>query len=373
MPTQSHFKQTTAADAMRAIAALPPASRILLVGATDTGKTAFAREAINYLTNSAGVAVALIDADIGQSEIGPPGTVGLTIVSPNPDRSPLASLHSLPLADAFYVGATAPPGHLLDILAGVSRHAQTASRELCPEGRLLIDTPGYTTGPAARALFRSLIAAVEPALLLGFAYGDELAPILGLLSHRAPPPVVALLRPGPEVGRKSAAVRSARRSARLAHFLAGASPLTLCWDSLDLLNSPLGSGTPLAPHLVKFIGNALGPECLYAEKAPDGALYAILSGQTQRSAGLAAIEEQFKTRHIALVPESLFHGLTCGLLDSGARFLNIGLIQSVDYLRRAFVVHTAVRRPEAVAQLVLGSFRARADGRELGSLRPGSV
>lgn len=368
----SRFSETDPAGALRAIGALPTGSLVLLLGAADTGKTTFARDAVNSAL-SAGAPIALIDADIGQSEIGPPGTIGVSVARPGEIPSPVSSLHSMPLADAAFVGATAPPGHLLPMVAGVVRMAHAASRELGGEGRILVDMPGFIAGPSARALTYALAQALEPALVLGFARKDELLPVLSLFRHLARPPVVAIARPGAEVGRKSAAVRSARRVARLAHYLAGVAPIPLSWDSLDLINSPLGGGVPIAPHLAKFIGNMLGTPCLYGERAVDGALYAILAGPPAKSSGVGAIEEQFKTRHITVVPETHFKGLLCGLADPRGHFLGIGLIERLDYLHRAFVVQTPVRRPEAVAQVTLGVIRARPDGREIGHIRPGSV
>lgn len=373
MAFEARQTQTDTTEALQAIAALPEGSRILLIGGTDTGKTTFARGAINFLAGERAIAAALVDCDIGQSEIGPPGTIGIAVVRPGDERLPVASLHSLPLLDAAFVGATAPPGHLLAMLSGAVRMASVAERDLDGRGRVLIDTSGFIAGPAARALLHAMGQALDPALILGFARADELAPILDLFGHIAAPPVVAVIRPGQEAGRKTAAVRATRRTARLAHFLAGASPIAVPWDSVDLVNSPLGAGAPLAPHLLKFIGNVLGSQCLYGERAADGALYAILERTPAKTGGLGALEEQFKTRHIAIVPRGHFQGLICGLAGPRREFLGIGLIQQVDTIRREFTVLTPVRRAEAVAQVTLGVVRARPDGREIGSIRPGSV
>lgn len=365
--------QTDTAEAKHAIAALPAGSRVLLLGGTDTGKTTFAREAINFLAGERSLRTALLDADIGQSEIGPPATVGVAVARPGDASLPLASLHSLPLLDAAFVGATAPPGHLLALLAGLVRMARAAEITLAGDGRLLIDTPGFIAGPAARALIHAIVRTLEPALILAFARAEELSPILGLFEHVAPPPVVALIRPAAEVGRKSAAVRAARRAARLSHFLNGAAPLVVPWHSVDLVNSVLGAGAPLAPHFLKFISNTLGSSCIYAQREPDGAIYAILDRAPAKTAGISAIEEQFKTRHLTIVPQNHFQGLVCGLSDSRGRFLGIGLMQQVDYIRRTFHMLTSVPRSEAIAQVALGAFRARPDGREIGHIRPGSV
>jgi polynucleotide 5'-hydroxyl-kinase GRC3/NOL9 len=358
---------------LQAIAALPAGSLVLLLGGADTGKTTFARQAINFLAGEKGLPVGLVDADIGQSEIGPPGTIGAAAARPGDNRLPLVSLHALPLLDAAFVGATAPPGHLLSILSGVVRMANTAGRTLCGEGRVLIDTPGYIAGPAARALVHAIAQALDPALILGFDRAGELSPILELFAYLSPPPVLAVIRPSAEIGRKSTSVRAARRAARLVHFLNGAVPLAVPWDSVDLVNSSLGAGAPLAPHLLKFIGNMLGSSCLYAQRQPDSALYAIVERTPAKTAGIGAIEEQFETRHITVVPQSHFEGLVCGLSDAHRRFLGVGLIEQVDYLHREFSILTCVRRREAIAQMALGAFRARLDGREIGHIRPGSV
>ena len=72
---------------------------VLLLGATDTGKSVLARELLNRGVR-AGKSVALVDADIGQSDIGPPATIGLGIpdapvtdLAQVPPRRPISGRH----------------------------------------------------------------------------------------------------------------------------------------------------------------------------------------------------------------------------------------------------------------------------------------
>src|SRR5882724_8235066 len=67
---------------LEAIRALPAGGVALLVGATDRGKTTFAAMAAAILAGELSK-VAVVDADIGQSEIGPPGTVGMAAARPD--------------------------------------------------------------------------------------------------------------------------------------------------------------------------------------------------------------------------------------------------------------------------------------------------
>ncbi len=78
---------------------------VFLLGGIDTGKTTFGVELAARAT-AAGIPSAIVDADIGQSTVGPPTTVGLKLcrgmsaVTPDTVRA----------ADALsFVGSITPP------------------------------------------------------------------------------------------------------------------------------------------------------------------------------------------------------------------------------------------------------------------------
>ena len=56
----------------------------IILGATDTGKSTLAKFLIFNLCKR-GLKVALVDADIGQSFLGPPTTIGFSIFKSDPD------------------------------------------------------------------------------------------------------------------------------------------------------------------------------------------------------------------------------------------------------------------------------------------------
>lgn len=58
---------------------LPQARLLILVGAVDTGKTTLTTCLANR-SLALGYKTAVVDADVGQSDIGPPTTVGLGLL-----------------------------------------------------------------------------------------------------------------------------------------------------------------------------------------------------------------------------------------------------------------------------------------------------
>lgn len=140
----------------------------LLLGGADTGKTTLALALAARIAQSRPVAI--VDADIGQSHIGPPSTVGWAIVdNPNFDLSAIE-----PSGIAF-VGDITPVGHLLQFTAALTRCVEQAAKlaEV-----ILIDTPGFIAGPPASALWWTVQHALKPDVIIAVQRANELTDIL---------------------------------------------------------------------------------------------------------------------------------------------------------------------------------------------------
>jgi polynucleotide 5'-hydroxyl-kinase GRC3/NOL9 len=140
----------------------------LILGAVDTGKTTLAAALSSRLAQSHSVGI--IDADIGQSHIGPPATIGWAVVNkPDVDFSQITP------DGISFVGDITPVGHLLQLTAAVTHSVQQVSRvtEL-----IIIDTPGFITGPAAAALWWTVQQILRPKLILAVQRSNELSDIL---------------------------------------------------------------------------------------------------------------------------------------------------------------------------------------------------
>ncbi len=189
----------------------------LLLGRADTGKTTLARGLATLLTVSGPTAV--IDADIGQSHIGPPTTVGWAVVGKtvaaqarmNDWEGP--DLAQLDPAGVAFVGSVAPNRHLLQFTGAIMR-AVNSSRTLAD--LVIVDTPGFVDGPAAAALWWTVCQVVKPRWIVAVQHDEELSPILsGLIRDNCR---IIQLRPPQGISAKSPEQRRRFRSERFAAY-----------------------------------------------------------------------------------------------------------------------------------------------------------
>jgi polynucleotide 5'-hydroxyl-kinase GRC3/NOL9 len=123
------------------------AARVTLVlGATDTGKTTLVTRLAGALA-AAGRSVGVVDADLGQSDVGPPTTVGLGRV-----RQPIAHLADAELIALEFLGATSPARCMRETAEATARLVRRALDLGCD--RVLVDTSGLVAGPFGVALKR---------------------------------------------------------------------------------------------------------------------------------------------------------------------------------------------------------------------------
>ena len=66
----------------------------MLIGAPDTGKSTLAREILRQ-SIAKGKAAALVDADVAQSTVGPPGCVGLKWIRTSDDLTNISEADAL--------------------------------------------------------------------------------------------------------------------------------------------------------------------------------------------------------------------------------------------------------------------------------------
>lgn len=181
--------------------------RIMMIGASGLGKSTFCRFLAARLL-AVHPRVAVIDADLGQKDIGPPTavTLGFPAEPENWGRLDPAELH--------FVGATDPCRHFSAVAMGVVRLARRAG-----DAPVIIDTSGLIRGPGL-ALKSQKIEAVEPDLLVVLEKTSEAAAILSANPH------VAALRIAPSAlarNRSQGQRRAARREAFTRHFADAAS------------------------------------------------------------------------------------------------------------------------------------------------------
>ncbi len=190
---------------------------VFLLGGLDTGKTTFALELLKR-ARAAGVSAALVDADIEQSTVGPPTTVGLRFT----DDLEELSRENLVAADALgFVGSLHPREHLLPLVTATAklvRRAREAGAAL-----IVVDTTGFVAGIYGQTLKFFKMDAVRPDHVVGFERGGELEALVGMAQRFTSAEVVEL-EAADQFASRSAEERVAFREQQFAaYFATGAS------------------------------------------------------------------------------------------------------------------------------------------------------
>jgi polynucleotide 5'-hydroxyl-kinase GRC3/NOL9 len=352
-------------DALRG---LPDGGTALLVGSTDRGKTTFAALAARTLADAVSGRVAVVDADIGQSEIGPPGTVGLAWARPD-----LVKLHDLKPAGVYFVGAFAPNPAVLELVVATGQ-AVAAARNAGAK-RILVDTTGFVAGPAARRLKVSKAQTVRPDLIIALSRNGELDSLLTAMRAATGAAILGLDVPA-TVGRKTQNVRSTRRLTRMASALEGTREIALPLAEVATVGATLGSGEPLPPELVRWSANALRFPVVHAEKG-DGSLTLFLDGPPPRPGweeGNGFVADHFGVRTLRVLSLRQHEGVLVGLHEEGGRLRAIGRFLGFDAERKEMrIAAPPPAAPELIRLAAFGRVRIGADGAFVSDVRPGEI
>lgn len=183
---------------------------ILLLGTTDSGKSTLARHLLRELTGRR-LTTALVDADIGQSALGLPGTVSMKIF-----RTP-ESLEPYVHERISFIGSASPVHSMPHLIEETGRMADDAraAAEI-----FLIDTTGMVAGTLGGALKLGKIRRVRPALIIAIQRHDELKHIIASIDDIP----ILFLKPSPLAANRSQGARAMYRRRRLVDYFAAAAP-----------------------------------------------------------------------------------------------------------------------------------------------------
>lgn len=347
-------------SAIQAIIADPGVT--VVIGDVDTGKTTFALELANAGVR-AGIPTAIVDADTGQSEIGPPTVVGMATL-----EEPVESLRDVHARRMYFVGSTSPAGHLLPVVVGVKRMVDDA---LARGAKLVVvDTTGLVKGILGRRLKFYKIDLLAPKHVVGIRKTRELDPILSVLAkidrfrlHR--------LKSSPDVRNKTKEFRAARRRSQFYEYFRDAGRHIIRLDDIVCWNTFFTGGRPVKWQHYRVLERTLHAKVLHAEVVGTG-MY-IVAQCAPSMAGVDALKNRYGTREFTVVCGTDFTNLLVGLSDANGNTIDLGIIEAIDFKQRHMAVITPVSTVTPVRVVQFGYTRLRPDGTELGGVRPGEL
>ncbi|MEM2923831.1 MAG: Clp1/GlmU family protein [Candidatus Nitrosocaldus sp.] len=172
--------------------------RIMLVGATDTGKSTLA----TYISNIAvveGLSVDIVDSDIGQGDIAPPACMGSCMV-----REQILDLRDLDADEYYFIGRVTPAGVEDHLIRGIM-HLINPFADM-----VVVNTDGYVSEQGLRYKAR-----------MAEAIGADLIVMLGNEGNIDVPKARIVRVDASSKVQKSRDERIARRIEQYRRFLAG--------------------------------------------------------------------------------------------------------------------------------------------------------
>jgi polynucleotide 5'-kinase involved in rRNA processing len=321
----------------------------MVLGGPGAGKSTLCQYLI-YRAYVAGEPVALVDLDLGQSHLGPPGALGLGLFPPRfPGDAGLFP------EGLYFIGQTSPVGAVLEVTVGCRILVDEARHR--GMNRLVVNTSGLIQGPAACRLKQAEVELLQPTLLLALARDRELVPLLRSLSHEnktlaLPVSSRAVLR-SPEDRRQY-------REARFRRYFDQARRLDLSLSEIVWHGPPLGWGEPLSPADLGRWSAILGEQVLYGVARDTHTV--LLLDHSESDLPSPAPQERV---HL-LGRAALEHHLV-GLWDASHRTLALGLLLPSSWLEGCLRIWTPLPASQTsqVRSLSLGRVKLSLTGREL--------
>jgi polynucleotide 5'-hydroxyl-kinase GRC3/NOL9 len=180
---------------------------VMVLGQADSGKSSLCTYLVNRLVEGKRK-VAVLDGDLGQSDIGPSATVGYALTS-----KPMTDLYNLKLENGFFVGVSSPIVAIARTMEGLNAmKAEVLQRQV---DFVVVNTDGWVTGDIAVQYKTALNAALKPDVVVGVQMQDELAT---LMANFEDTPMV-VVEPSPALSQRSPEKRKALREMTYSRYL----------------------------------------------------------------------------------------------------------------------------------------------------------
>ncbi|MGB9716380.1 MAG: Clp1/GlmU family protein [Thermodesulfovibrionales bacterium] len=141
---------------------------VFLLGATDSGKSSLAKYLVKKLLKE-NIRISIVDADVGQSTIGLPGTITMKVFLNEKD------MKDLKFDKMFFVGSTNPAKKIAIMVDGSKKMVNLCRKK---SEVVIVDTTGLVSGEIGRDLKLQKIRAIRPEHIIAIQKSNELEHII---------------------------------------------------------------------------------------------------------------------------------------------------------------------------------------------------
>jgi polynucleotide 5'-hydroxyl-kinase GRC3/NOL9 len=303
----------------------------MVLGTADSGKTSFCTYLINKLLNRERK-IAILDGDLGQSDIGPPCTVAYASIS-----KPVTDLFNLEAKNAFFVGVTSPSKAVEKVLQGLT----LLKEEILSNNPdfIIVNTDGWVEGEDAIKYKNQLVEKTNPDIIFCMQQDERVTPLLAMLKNYR----TFIIDSPLAIKQRSREKRRSLRELGYIKYLKNARvrSIPLNWLKIEN-NGNFGlSHNFRDPRREREICELLGMKPLHIAELTDK--ICIVTGKERliNSERIRKIEE-FTGKKVIVSWKDEEKGLITALYDGEKRFIGIGVLREINYLRKIMKIYTPI-------------------------------
>ena len=360
-----------------------PNQRVLVLGPSDAGKSTFCRYLIDYAC-AASLKVAFVDADVGQSQIGPPTTIGMKLFEPPPDNvesylpfgghrnsnstnqdnSDTESEQNKPKkknrsdelyhkADVLYfVGALSPQRNLLPILTGTRLMVDAGLN--AGADFTVIDTTGYVHDGAAVALKQQKIELIRPHHLVCLGRSKDLERIVACYSDLNYLTIHYLL-PHKLVRTKSNEARKRNRKAKFEAYFADSEPQTVPFGQIRGARTSFFNGRIANQKEIEILTRLTEEEIIYAEWGHRSV--SLIARRNLSQSATNNLKNYLSLSFVIAETLAYFEQRLVGMVDKAGNTLAIGIIEKIDFQNQNLNIRCEPGIAAKIKVLQFGDYR----------------
>jgi polynucleotide 5'-hydroxyl-kinase GRC3/NOL9 len=304
----------------------------MVLGTVDSGKTSFCTYLINRLLPEK-QRVAILDGDLGQSDIGPPCTVAYTLVT-----KPLTDLFNLEAKNALFIGSTSPTATVDKVIEDLT----LLKKEILSSepNFVVINTDGWVEGDEAFNYKIQLIRMLNPDVIFCLQQKDELSSFLSI-----PGRSVTVVDSPAAIKQRTREKRRSLRELGYIKYLKNAKvqSIPLSWIKIEEDDLFCLGRMYEDDRQSRRIYELLGMRPLHLAELKDRICIVIGKRRWINKDSIKKVEEITK-KEIVILRKGDEEGLLMALYNARSKFLGIGILREIDYARKALKIFTPVTK-----------------------------
>jgi len=331
---------------------------VIIFGEVDTGKTFFSTYIVNKLL-AKNLIPSVLDCDTGQSDIGPPSTLGVAVF-----KKPILFMTEVEPNKLYFVGSHSPSEHFLYYLCGFTKLVKYGIED---SDIVIIDTPGWVLGDGGRMLRNSEVEILR-------SLGTNFVVILLQRKNEVEHLVVTL--PKDKVIKlavsKKASYTSAEERKKLREFVYKKYFSQLEKIELDFDKIKTDRVYFLTGQQVQIQKEIRSSNILWIEKLPGFEGLYVVSEKLLSQKEHEVFKEIYDVKKIRNVTKKDFDNVIVSLLDEKHEVICLGIIEEIDFVNKKMYIYVPKGNENKDIKIVqFGSLKLTSDIKEAGFVEPG--